>query len=160
VDDHNTLVGELDQILAPGGRITFSLYDTVFQPDNAWRWPLDWPAVGPRQDPLMDDLVAALRRKGHDVAARTEDRRILAEDALHALFAAHGLVVRCTGMLRLVRGTAERVSFFRIPAVAAENFPTVPFDVVQEALDNLDPPSGLPPTHRTVYAFTAVRTGP
>jgi hypothetical protein len=65
--------------------------------------------------------------------------------------------VRCTGMLRLTRSNAERVSFFRVPAVAAENFPAVPYQVVQEALDELDPPTGLAPRERTVYAFTASR---
>jgi hypothetical protein len=45
-----------------------------------------------------------------------------------------------------------------VPAVAAENFPTVPVHLVQEVLDELNAPPGLPPTQRTVYAFTATRT--
>jgi SAM-dependent methyltransferase len=156
--DQHALVGDLAAVLAPGGRIVLSLYDTVFRPDSPWRWPLDWPTTGPRRDSLMAELVAALRDKGHEVTARTEDRPIHTEETLGALFADHGLVVRCTGLLRLFRSTAERVSFFRVPAVAAENFPTVPVDVVQEVLDELKPPPGLAPTQRTVYAFTAART--
>jgi SAM-dependent methyltransferase len=156
--DQHALVNGLAEALAAGGRVVFSLYDTVFRPDNTWRWPLDWPTIGIRRDPLMAELITGLRRKGYDVASRGEDRPVHTEETLGALFADHGLVVRCTGMLRLFRSTQERVSFFRIPAIAAENFPTVPVHAVQEVLDELEPPPDLPPRHRAVYAFTAAST--
>jgi hypothetical protein len=56
-------------------------------------------------------------------------------------------------MLRLRRGTAERASFLRVPAVAPEVFPTIPYEAVRDAIEALE----LPARERTAYAFTAQR---
>ncbi|SCL36108.1 class I SAM-dependent methyltransferase [Micromonospora aurantiaca (nom. illeg.)] len=160
IDDKQTLLAELDRLLTPDGTIVFSLYDTVFRPDTTPRWPLEQPSPGPCPDPLMDLLVAELRRRGHDITTRSEDRQILTDDSLSALFTGCGMAVRCAGTLRLVRDTTERVSFLRIPAVAAEVFPNIPHETVGDALNALDLTSPLPPRTRTVYAFTATREQP
>jgi trans-aconitate methyltransferase len=155
VDDKPALLRALRPLLHENAAIVFSLYDTVFHPAD----PLTWPLRTRHDDTLMDLLLDALRRRGHDVAARKEDREILTEASLTRLFADAGFAVRCDAVRRLRRTPAERLSFFRVPSTAAEVFPDVPAAEVRAAADSiLDTAADLPVQERSVYAFTASRS--
>lgn len=156
VDDKPALLRALRPLLRENAAIVFSLYDTVFRPADPLTWPL---RITHHDDTLMELLLDALRRRGHDVTARKEDREILTEASLARLFADAGFAVRCDAVRRLRRTPAERLSFFRVPATAAEVFPDVPAAEVRAAADSiLEPAADLPVQERSVYAFTATRS--
>jgi SAM-dependent methyltransferase len=157
VEDKAGLLAEFSRLLAAPGHIAFSLYDSVFRPSRPLAWPLPSPSAGPGEDTLIAGILHGLRRLGHPCAARTEDRQILTEQDLAALFAAQGFAVRCAGVLRLLRTAQERAAFLRIPAVTRENFPDVPCAAVMQVIDGLDLSAGMPVQERSVYAFTADR---
>lgn len=152
VEDKPTVLDAFRQLLAAGGRVVFSVYDSVLRPTRSVAWPL--ADANPR-DALMSDLLTQLHRDGHP-ARRAEDREILTEQQLGRLFADHGFALRCTGLLRLHRSPAERLSFFAIPAVAAEIFPDLDPADVAAAIHSLTE-RDYPVQQRTVYAFTADR---
>jgi ubiquinone/menaquinone biosynthesis C-methylase UbiE len=167
VTDKPALLDRFSSLLGPTGRVVFSLYDTVFRPDE----PLVWPLRAEPDDTLMQLLLAQLRERGHTITARGEDREILTETRLAALFSAAGLRVRCGTVLRLRRTADERLSFFSVPATAAEVFPGLPAaEVAAAAADLRDrlhdqlegqlrgPDVQLPEQERCVYAFAATRT--
>jgi trans-aconitate methyltransferase len=157
VADKPALLRALTPLLDPGATIVFSLYDTVFQPAN----PLVWPLRDQHDDTLMDLLLDRLRSRGHHIHARREDREILTEATLTDLFTNAGFTVRCGAVLRLRRTAAERLSFFSVPATAAEVFPDVPADHVRDAADSLRTAAAdLPAQERNVFAFTATRNEP
>jgi SAM-dependent methyltransferase len=153
IDDKHLLLAEVRRRLTHSGYVAFSLYDSVFRPTD----PLAWPMASTGPDTLMEQLLAELRRRGHQVSARQEDRQILTEPDLADLFAGHGFKLSCAGALRLRRGPHERLAFFRLPAVAAEVFPDLDPAAVAAAIDSLDIPVEPPAQERLVYAFTARR---
>ena len=154
VDDKRALLTRLTPLLAPDATIVFSLYDTVFRPADQLAWPLR----AEPDDTLMDLLLDQLRRRGHQVHTRQENREILTEDHLTSLFADAGLTVRCGAILRLRRTPAERLSFFSVPATAAEVFPNIPPTHVHTAATALSTiAAGLPAQERSLFAFTATR---
>jgi trans-aconitate methyltransferase len=155
VDDKAALLDGLTPLLTPDATIVFSLYDTVFTPND----PIRWPLREQHDDTLMTLLIDELRARGHAVTRRQEDREILTEASLRHLFAAAGFSVHCGAVLRLHRTAQERLSFFSIPATAAEVFPDIPASDVRDAAANLIPTTtGLPPQERCVYAFVATRS--
>ncbi|GIF01552.1 class I SAM-dependent methyltransferase [Paractinoplanes rishiriensis] len=155
VADKPALLRGLLPLLAPDATIVFSLYDTVFQPNHVLRWPLHRQ----HDDLLMTMLIERLRSHGHTISARDEDREILTETTLTDLFTTAGFTLRCQALLRLHRTAAERLSFFSIPATAAEVFPGIPTSQVQTAAASLLPVTReLPDQERSVFAFTATRS--
>lgn len=155
VDDKTALLAGLTPLLTRNAAVTFSVYDTVFRPGS----PLRWPLRQHREDTLMAMLTGQLRDRGHAVAGRQEDREILTEESLRGIFAAAGFSVRCAAVLRLQRPAEERLSFFSVPAVAAEVFPGIPASDVRAAATALIPAArSLPAQERSVFAFTAART--
>jgi SAM-dependent methyltransferase len=155
VADKAALLTRIQALAAVEAMIVFSLYDTVFVPTD----PVVWPLRDEPGDTLMDLLIGRLRDHGHHIEARQEDREVLTEKALAALFADAGFTVRCGDILRLRRTPAERLSFFTVPATAAEVFPGIPVKDVQAAADEvLDKAAGLPEQERCVYVFTATRS--
>jgi trans-aconitate methyltransferase len=145
VGDKHALLGRLTPLLAPDATILLSAPENVFQPADRLAWPLR----AEPHDTLMDLLLESLRRRGHQVHTRQEDREILTEERLSDLFAAFGLTVQCGAVLRLRRTPAERLSSFAVPATAAEVFPAVPPADVQAAADELAATAtGLPAQER------------
>jgi SAM-dependent methyltransferase len=155
VEDKAAVLDALHGVLAPRGRLVFSLYETVFTPARAPRWPYQHPTPG--QDLVMTALLDQLRAAGHQPPGRSEDRETLTEPGLARLAAAHGFGLRCAGMLRLRRSAAERLSFLAIPAVAAEVFPQLPPEAVAAAATRITLPRTAGPAERTVYALVAER---
>ncbi|KUL29476.1 class I SAM-dependent methyltransferase [Actinoplanes awajinensis] len=155
VTDKPALLTRIQALGSADVTIVFSLYDTVFVPAD----PLVWPLRAEPGDTLMALLIGQLRDRGHHIDARQEDREILTEKDLARLFADAGLTVRCADILRLRRTPAERLSFFTVPATAAEVFPGIPVqDVRAAAADVLDDAADLPEQERCVYMFTATRS--
>jgi trans-aconitate methyltransferase len=151
------LLTRLTPLLTPDATILFSAPENVFQPADR----LTWPLRADSHDTLMDLLLERLRRRGHSVSTRQEDREILTEEGLSDLFASVGFTVRCGAVLRLRRTPAERLSFFAVPSTAAEVFPTVPPADVQAAAAELSATvAKLPAQERSLFAFTATRTQP
>jgi ubiquinone/menaquinone biosynthesis C-methylase UbiE len=155
IEDKAAVLDALHAVLTPGGRLVFSLYETVFTPDRTPHWPYQHPAPG--QDAVMTALMDQLRAAGHPLPGRREDREVLTESALASLAAAHGFALHCAGMLRLRRSAAERLSFLAIPAVAAEVFPQLPAAAVAAAAVHTRVHDSVPVAERTVYAFVAER---
>jgi trans-aconitate methyltransferase len=154
VADKPPVLTAFRDLLADDGQVVFSLYDTVLRPTT----PVTWPLATHHPDTLMNHVLGALRDAGLPVAERAEDREILTDQTLAALFGAHGLTLHCAGMLRLRRSAAERLAFFTIPSVAAENFPHLEPAAVTAVIRDLTPPAGTPHQERTVYAFIARKT--
>ncbi|SDT74442.1 methyltransferase domain-containing protein [Actinoplanes derwentensis] len=155
VADKAALLTRIQAVAADDVTIVFSLYDTVFVPTD----PVVWPLRVEPGDTLMDLLIGRLCDRGHPIEARQEDREVLTEKALTALFGDAGFTVRCGDILRLRRTPAERLSFFSVPATAAEVFPGIPVKDVQAAADDVSrEAAGLPEQERCVYVFTATRS--
>ncbi|MEV4625699.1 class I SAM-dependent methyltransferase [Micromonospora sp. NPDC049523] len=156
VDDKQRLLHAFSRLLNPRGRIVFSVYESVFRPGI----PVAWPYARSAKDNLVLRIMAGLQARGFEVLERKEDREILDDVELADLFGANGWQVRCGAMLRLRRTPEERLSFFRIPAVAQEVFPDVPPSVVSAVIDGLAPQLDVLPQERTVYALVAEREDP
>lgn len=151
VDNKLALVGNMAAVLRPGGKLVLSLYDSVFRPSQQIAMPYKIPV---QEDRLMSDLIQTLRLKGHDIAARSEDREILSEVSFSELFDASGFTSpRTIGLLHLRRSNAERREFFRIPAVSAEVFPALEPSMLVDALTELPVVEGDGVTERIVYGF-------
>jgi SAM-dependent methyltransferase len=142
-------------LMEEDGRLVFSLYQSVFQPDHEVFWPCEEELNG--EDRLMSDILRALRGSGITVEGRQEDREVFKEPSLRKLFDGVGLRIQCTAILHLERTWQERIAFFAIPSVAQEVFPGVPLEAVQDALDLAARGEPGPPQGRTVYAFSASR---
>lgn len=155
VEDKADLLDELHALLTPGGQVVFSVYETVFTPSEPLRWPYEATAPG---DPVMAELLEALRGVGYDAPGRGEDREVLTEAGLARLAGKHGFGMRCGGLLRLRRTAAERLSFLAVPAVAAEVFPGVPPETVAAAVARVEVSASAKPLERIVYALIADRT--
>jgi hypothetical protein len=155
VEDKEQLLSYFHRLIVPGGQVVLSMYDFLFRPTSDMAWPYAESA----SDDLMPLILEGLRREGHPVESRKEDREVLTERGMTQLFADSEFLLQCSGILRLCRTPRERLAFFRIPAIAQEVFPDVPPDVVAQVVNQIPAGSNNLTQQRNVYAFVAERVG-
>jgi len=140
----------LKYVLTKKSRVYFSMYESVFHPENK----ITWSYAKEEHDLLISDAIKIINEHGYNYDNRKEDREIFTERSLSILFENSGYELQLSGIINLQRNQDERLSFLRIPAVSQEVFPDIPLDVVDKAMNKLQYNKyGI--QERKVYSFTA-----
>ena len=136
--------------LTKKSRVYFSMYESVFYPENKNTWIY----TREEQDLLMSDAIKIINEHGYNYDNRKEDREIFTENSLFMLFKNSGYKLQLSGIINLERKQDERLSFLKIPAVSQEVFPDIPLDVVDKIMNKLQS-NEYSIQQRKVYSFTA-----
>jgi ubiquinone/menaquinone biosynthesis C-methylase UbiE len=152
VEDKGRLLADMHRLMRSGGKLAFTMYDSVFRPAD----DMTWPYAAHATDDLMQVVLDSLRHEGYPLLSRKEEREVMTEHGMAELFTSHGFKVWCSGVLRLRRTPQERLAFFGIPSVAQEVFPDVPYEVLAGVLRRIRC-THASVQERNVYVFTAER---
>lgn len=150
LEKKSILLDNLKKHLNKDSYIYFSMYESVFHPENK----ITWSYESHEHDSLMSDAIRIINKRGFNYEDREEDKEIFSEHTLLDLFETNGYDLQLSGIINLVRGKDERLNFLKIPAVSREVFPNIPQEVINDAMNELQF-NNYRNQQRKIYSFSA-----
>ena len=148
VENKSELLSTFHKIMGKDSILVFSMYESVFIPDDKIVLPFTFE----QEDNLMRLLLKKIQEEGIYIEKRKESREVFSQSSLRDLFDKNGFQIKLGGILRITRSLDERLNYFKIPIISQEVFPDIDNNIICNIINNMEISIGEE-QERNIYGF-------